>query len=193
MNPWKEDFAADTQARTLSDALKGADVFLGLSVKGVLNGDMVKTMAPHPMIFAMANPDPEITPAEARAAVSDAIIATGRSDYPNQINNILGFPYIFRGALDVRASTVNEEMKLAASKALAELARLPVPEEVKSAYQGKSLSFGSEYIIPVPFDPRLIEVVPLAVAEAAERTGVARKPIADKEAYVKMLKSRLKG
>ena len=166
---------------------------MGLSVKGVLNGDMVKTMAPHPMIFAMANPDPEITPTEARAAVPDAIIATGRSDYPNQINNILGFPYIFRGALDVRASTVNEEMKLAAAKALAELARLPVPEEVKSAYQGKSLSFGSEYIIPVPFDPRLIEVVPLAVAEAAERTGVARKPIADKEAYVKMLKSRLKG
>lgn len=193
MNPWKETFAAETEARTLAEAVKGADVFLGLSVKGVLTGDMVKTMAARPMIFAMANPDPEITPDEAHAAVPDAIVATGRSDYPNQINNILGFPYIFRGALDVRASTVNEEMKLAAAHALAELARRPVPEEVKKAYRGKDLSFGSEYIIPVPFDPRLIEVVPPAIAKAAADTGVARKPIADFAAYAEALKARLKG
>lgn len=193
MNPWKEQFAAETDARTLAEAVKGADVFLGLSVKGVLTGDMVKTMAAHPMIFAMANPDPEITPDEARAAVPDAIVATGRSDYPNQINNILGFPYIFRGALDVRASTVNEEMKLAAAHALAELARRPVPEEVGAAYRGKALSFGPEYIIPVPFDPRLIESVPPAVAKAAADTGVARKPIADLAAYAAALKARLKG
>ncbi len=193
MNPWKETFAAETEARTLAEAVKGADVFLGLSVKGVLTGDMVKTMATRPMIFAMANPDPEITPDEAHAAVPDAIVATGRSDYPNQINNILGFPYIFRGALDVRASTVNEEMKLAAAHALAELARRPVPEEVKKAYRGKDLSFGPEYIIPVPFDPRLIEVVPPAIAKAAADTGVARKPIADFDAYAEALKARLKG
>lgn len=193
MNPWKETFAAETEARTLAEAVKGADVFLGLSVKGVLTGDMVKTMATRPMIFAMANPDPEITPDEAHAAVPDAIVATGRSDYPNQINNILGFPYIFRGALDVRASTVNEEMKLAAAHALAELARRPVPEEVKKAYRGKDLSFGPEYIIPVPFDPRLIEVVPPAIAKAAADTGVARKPIADFAAYAEALKARLKG
>lgn len=193
MNPWKETFAAETEARTLAEAVKGADVFLGLSVKGVLTGDMVKTMAARPMIFAMANPDPEITPDEAHAAVPDAIVATGRSDYPNQINNILGFPYIFRGALDVRASTVNEEMKLAAAHALAELARRPVPEEVKKAYRGKDLSFGPEYIIPVPFDPRLIEVVPPAIAKAAADTGVARKPIADFAAYAEALKTRLKG
>ena len=193
MNPWKETFAAETEARTLAEAVKGADVFLGLSVKGVLTGDMVKTMAARPMIFAMANPDPEITPDEAHAAVPDAIVATGRSDYPNQINNILGFPYIFRGALDVRASTVNEEMKLAAAHALAELARRPVPEEVKKAYRGKDLSFGPEYIIPVPFDPRLIEVVPPAIAKAAADTGVARKPIADFAAYAEALKARLKG
>lgn len=193
MNPWKETFAAETEARTLAEAVKGTDVFLGLSVKGVLTGDMVKTMAARPMIFAMANPDPEITPDEAHAAVPDAIVATGRSDYPNQINNILGFPYIFRGALDVRASTVNEEMKLAAAHALAELARRPVPEEVKKAYRGKDLSFGPEYIIPVPFDPRLIEVVPPAIAKAAADTGVARKPIADFAAYAEALKARLKG
>ena len=193
MNPWKETFAAETEARTLAEAVKGADVFLGLSVKGVLTGDMVKTMTARPMIFAMANPDPEITPDEAHAAVPDAIVATGRSDYPNQINNILGFPYIFRGALDVRASTVNEEMKLAAAHALAELARRPVPEEVKKAYRGKDLSFGPEYIIPVPFDPRLIEVVPPAIAKAAADTGVARKPIADFAAYAEALKARLKG
>ena len=193
MNPWKETFAAETEARTLAEAVKGADVFLGLSVKGVLTSDMVKTMAARPMIFAMANPDPEITPDEAHAAVPDAIVATGRSDYPNQINNILGFPYIFRGALDVRASTVNEEMKLAAAHALAELARRPVPEEVKKAYRGKDLSFGPEYIIPVPFDPRLIEVVPPAIAKAAADTGVARKPIADFAAYAEALKARLKG
>ena len=193
MNAWKEKFALETPDRTLADAVKGADVFLGLSVKGVLNGDMVKTMAARPLIFAMANPDPEITPDEAHAAVADAIVATGRSDYPNQINNILGFPYIFRGALDVRASTINEEMKLAAAHALAALARLPVPEEVKAAYQGKDLSFGPEYIIPVPFDPRLIEIVPVAVAKAAAETGVARKPVADFDAYKAELKSRLKG
>ncbi len=190
MNQWKSAHAADTDARTLADAMKGADVFFGLSVKGALTGEMVATMASKPIIFAMANPDPEITPAEALAAAPDAIIATGRSDYPNQVNNVLGFPFIFRGALDVRATTINEEMKVGAAHALAELARQQVPEEVAAAY-GRTHSFGTDYIIPTPFDPRLIEIVPPAVAKAAMATGVARKPIVDMEAYKDQLKARL--
>lgn len=175
MNPYKEQFAAETDARTLADAVKGADVFLGLSVKGALTGEMVKTMAGSPMIFALANPNPEITPDEAFAAAPDAIVATGRSDYPNQINNVLGFPYIFRGALDVRASRINEEMKQAAARALAELARAG--------------GLSKDAIIPSPFDPALIETVAPAVAKAACDTGVARKPVTDWDAY----RSRLRG
>lgn len=193
MNKWKEDFANDTSARTLADALKGADVFVGLSAKGAVTQDMVKTMAPKPLIFAMANPDPEITPEEALAVCPDAIMATGRSDYPNQINNVLGFPYIFRGALDVRASRVNEEMKLAAVKAIADLAKEPVPAEVVAAYSGRNLVFGPEYIIPTPFDPRLITRVPPAVAQAAMKTGVARKPMKDMNEYKDILGKRLAG
>ena len=164
------------------DALKGADVFLGLSVDGTMTKDMVKSMAEKPIIFAMANPDPEITPEEVHEVRDDAIMATGRSDYPNQVNNVLGFPYIFRGALDVRARTINEEMKIAAAQALAELAREDVPDEVAAAY-GARPKFGPDYIIPVPFDPRLISKMPPAVAQAAMDTGVARKPIVDMEAY----------
>ena len=190
MNQWKSAHAADTDARTLADALQGADVFLGLSVAGALTPEMVKTMAPKPIIFAMANPDPEITPADAHAAVPDAIVATGRSDYPNQVNNVLGFPFIFRGALDVRATTINEEMKVAAAHALAALARQQVPEEVAAAY-GVAHKFGPDYIIPAPFDPRLIEMVPVAVAQAAMDTGVAQKPIADMDAYRQTLRGRL--
>ena len=190
MNQWKSAHAIDTDARTLAEALEGADVFLGLSVKGALTGEMVKRMAPRPIIFAMANPDPEITPAEAHEAAPDAIVATGRSDYPNQVNNVLGFPFIFRGALDVRATTINEEMKVAAARALADLARQRVPEEVAAAY-GITHRFGTDYIIPTPFDPRLVEVVPAAVAQAAMDTGVARKPIADMAAYREALKGRL--
>ena len=191
MNQWKSAHAVETQARTLADAVEGADVFLGLSVAGALTPEMVRTMAPRPIIFAMANPDPEITPEDARAAAPDAIIATGRSDYPNQVNNVLGFPFIFRGALDVRATTINEEMKIAAAEALAKLARQQVPEEVAAAYGGKAPSFGPDYIIPAPFDPRLLEVVPAAVAEAAMKSGVARKPIEDLAAYRQKLKGRL--
>ena len=190
MNQWKSAHAVETTKRTLTDALEGADVFLGLSVRGALTGAMVARMAPRPIIFAMANPDPEITPAEAHAAAPDAIVATGRSDYPNQVNNVLGFPFIFRGALDVRATTINEEMKVAAARALADLARQRVPEEVAAAY-GVTHSFGTDYIIPTPFDPRLVEVVPAAVAQAAMDSGVARKPIADMEAYRTALKARL--
>ncbi|HEY0270889.1 MAG TPA: NADP-dependent malic enzyme, partial [Sphingomonas sp.] len=190
MNQWKSAHAAETDARTLAEAVKGADVFLGLSVKGALTGEMVRTMAAKPIIFAMANPDPEITPTEARAAAPDAIIATGRSDYPNQVNNVLGFPFIFRGALDVRATTINEEMKVAAAHALAELARSQVPEEVAAAY-GVAHKFGPDYIIPAPFDPRLIEIVPAAVAQAAMASGVARKPIEDMAAYREQLIGRL--
>ncbi len=190
MNQWKSAHAADTDARTLADALQGADVFLGLSVAGALTPEMVKTMAPKPIIFAMANPDPEITPADALAAVPDAIVATGRSDYPNQVNNVLGFPFIFRGALDVRATTINEEMKVAAAHALAALARQQVPEEVAAAY-GVAHKFGPDYIIPAPFDPRLIEMIPVAVAQAAMDTGVAQKPIADMDAYRQTLRGRL--
>jgi malate dehydrogenase (oxaloacetate-decarboxylating)(NADP+) len=191
MNQWKSALAVDTDTRTLADAVKGADVFIGLSVKGALTAEMVKSMAPNPIIFAMANPDPEITPEEVRAVRSDAIMATGRSDYPNQVNNVLGFPYIFRGALDVRARRVNHEMKIAAAQALAHLAREDVPDEVAAAYHGRHLKFGPEYIIPSPFDPRLIWYVPPFIAQAAMDTGVARKPITDMDAYRTTLASRL--
>ena len=191
MNQWKSALAVDTDARTLADAVKGADVFIGLSVKGALTKEMVATMAPNPIIFAMANPDPEITPEEVRAVRSDAIMATGRSDYPNQVNNVLGFPYIFRGALDVRARRVNHEMKIAAAQALAQLAREDVPDEVAAAYHGRRLKFGPDYIIPSPFDPRLIWYVPPFVAKAAMDTGVARRPITDMDAYRAALAQRL--
>ena len=190
MNQWKTAHAAITDARTLADAMKGADVFFGLSVKGAVTQDMVRTMADRPIIFAMANPDPEITPEDVKAVRSDAIIATGRSDYPNQVNNVLGFPYIFRGALDVRATKINEEMKVAAAQAIAELAREAVPDEVAEAYGGNRV-FGPDYIIPAPFDPRLIERIPAAVAQAAMDSGVARKPIFDMDAYALELRARL--
>ena len=189
MNQWKSAHAAKTSARTLAQALAGADAFLGLSVKGAVTPDMVKSMADKPIIFAMANPDPEITPEEVAEVRQDAIMATGRSDYPNQINNVLGFPYIFRGALDVRATAINMEMKIAAAHALAALAREDVPDEVAVAY-GARPKYGSDYIIPVPFDPRLIATVPPAVAQAAMETGVARKPIPDMDAYRAQLASR---
>ncbi len=191
MNQWKSAHAANTKARTLAEAMKGADVFLGLSVKGAVTKDMVKSMAKNPVIFAMANPDPEITPEEVYQVRDDAIVATGRSDYPNQVNNVMGFPYIFRGALDVRASTINEEMKIAAARALADLAREHVPEEVMKAYGNRDMKFGAKYIIPTPFDSRLIHVVPVAVAKAAVETGVAKKPIKDWDAYTQQLKARL--
>ncbi|MDO7844475.1 NADP-dependent malic enzyme [Sphingomonas immobilis] len=190
MNQWKSAHAVVTDKRTLAEALDGADVFMGLSVKGAVTQDMVRKMAPKPIIFAMANPDPEITPPEAMAARPDAIVATGRSDYPNQVNNVLGFPFIFRGALDVRATGINDAMKIAAAEALAALARQQVPEEVALAY-GVQHSFGPEYIIPAPFDPRLMEVVPVAVAKAAMDSGVATKPILDVEAYRQELRARL--
>ena len=189
MNQWKSAFAVKTKARTLADALVGADVLFGLSVKGAVTPEMVKSMAPKPIIFAMANPDPEITPEEVAAIRDDAIMATGRSDYPNQINNVLGFPYIFRGALDVRARTINMEMKIAAARALAALAREDVPDEVAAAY-GARPKYGPDYIIPVPFDPRLISFIPPAVAKSAMDTAVARKPIDDMEAYRAALRSR---
>jgi malate dehydrogenase (oxaloacetate-decarboxylating)(NADP+) len=189
MNQWKSAHAVPTKARTLAQALEGADVFFGLSAKGAVTQDMVKSMADKPIIFAMANPDPEITAEEVAAVRDDAIMATGRSDYPNQINNVLGFPYIFRGALDVRATTINMEMKIAAARALAELAREDVPDEVAAAY-GTRPKFGPDYIIPVPFDPRLISFVPPAVAKAAMDTGVARKPIVDMDAYRQQLRTR---
>jgi len=191
LDQWKSAHAVKTDARTLEEALRGADAFFGLSAAGALKPEMVKDMAKRPIIFAMANPDPEITPPDAKAARPDAIVATGRSDYPNQVNNVLGFPFIFRGALDVRATTINDEMKIAAAHALAELARQQVPEEVAAAYGGKAQSFGPDYIIPAPFDPRLMEVVPAAVAQAAIDSGVARKPIADMAAYRTALRSRL--
>jgi malate dehydrogenase (oxaloacetate-decarboxylating)(NADP+) len=190
MNQWKSAHAVETSARSLADAMVGADIFFGLSAKGALTSEMVKSMAPNPIIFAMANPDPEITPEDARKAREDVIIATGRSDYPNQVNNVLGFPYIFRGALDVRARTINMEMKIAAAHALAELAREDVPDEVAVAYRGARPRFGREYIIPAPFDPRLIHVVPMAVAKAAMDSGVARKPIVDMDAYKAQLSAR---
>ena len=191
MNQWKSAHAVETDARTLADAIKGADAFFGLSVKGALTPEMVASMAPNPIIFAMANPDPEITPEEVAAVRSDAIVATGRSDYPNQVNNVLGFPYIFRGALDVRARRVNMEMKVACANALAQLAREDVPDEVAAAYHGKQLKFGPEYIIPSPFDPRLISYIPPFVAQAAMDSGVARTPIADMDAYRASLAQRL--
>ncbi len=190
MNQWKSAHAVKTDARTLGEAIKGADVFLGLSVAGAVSQDMVKAMAPRPIIFAMANPDPEITPPDVLEVRPDAIVATGRSDYANQVNNVLGFPFIFRGALDVRATTINEPMKVAAAHAIAELAREQVPEEVAKAY-GRSHSFGPDYIIPAPFDPRLMEVVPAAVAQAAMESGVAQKPIGDMAVYRQSLKGRL--
>ncbi|HEY8581011.1 MAG TPA: NADP-dependent malic enzyme [Beijerinckiaceae bacterium] len=190
MNQWKSAHAVETDRRTLAEAMAGADIFFGLSVKGALTPEMVASMAKDPIIFAMANPDPEITPEEAHAVRDDVIVATGRSDYPNQVNNVLGFPYIFRGALDVRATTINMEMKLAATHALAALAQEDVPDEVAVAYQGARPRFGREYIIPVPFDPRLISVVPAAVAQAAMDSGVARRPIVDMKAYETQLAAR---
>ncbi|MDQ2104824.1 NADP-dependent malic enzyme [Azospirillum isscasi] len=191
MNQWKSSFAVETDKRTLQEAVAGSDVFVGLSAKGAMTPEMVKSMAAKPIIFALANPDPEITPEEVKAVRSDAIVATGRSDYPNQVNNVLGFPYLFRGALDVRATTINEAMKVAAAKALAALAREDVPDEVDAAYSGRRLRYGPEYIIPVPFDPRLIVTVPAAVAQAAMETGVARKPIVDLAGYKNSLRTRL--
>jgi len=190
MNQWKSAHAIKTDALSLAEALDGADVVFGLSAKGAFSDAMIRSMAPNPIIFAMANPDPEITPEDVAAIRSDAIMATGRSDYPNQVNNVLGFPYIFRGALDVRATTINDAMKVAAAEALAALARQDVPDDVAAAYQGNRPKFGPQYIIPVPFDPRLISAIPIAVAKAAMESGVARKPIADFEKYAQELSAR---
>ena len=190
MNQWKSAHAAQTNDRSLEEAMNGADVFLGVSVKGAVTQEMVRSMADNPVIFAMANPDPEITPEEAHEVRADAIVATGRSDYPNQVNNVLGFPYLFRGALDVHARAINDEMKIACAEALAELAREDVPDEVAMAY-GRKLSFGRDYIIPTPFDPRLIHRIPPAVAKACMETGAARRPIIDMDAYELSLKSRM--
>jgi malate dehydrogenase (oxaloacetate-decarboxylating)(NADP+) len=190
MNQWKSAHAAKTDARTLAEAMAGADVFLGVSVKGAVTPEMVLSMADNPVIFAMANPDPEITPEEAHEVRPDAIVATGRSDYPNQVNNVLGFPYLFRGALDIRARAINDEMKIACARALAELAREDVPDEVAMAY-GRKLAFGRDYIIPTPFDPRLIHTIPPAVARAGMDTGVARRPIVDMQGYEHDLRARM--
>jgi len=190
MNQWKSAHAVKTDARTLADAMAGADIFFGLSQKGAVTPEMVRSMAPNPIIFAMANPDPEITPEEVAQIRDDAIMATGRSDYPNQVNNVLGFPYLFRGALDVRATAINMEMKIAAAYALAELAREDVPDEVAAAYQGSRPKFGREYIIPVPFDPRLISRIPAAIARAAMESGVARRHLTDIEEYKRELSAR---
>ena len=190
MNQWKSAHAAKTDARDLEQAMVGADVFLGVSAKGAVTPAMVASMADNPVIFAMANPDPEITPEETHEVRVDAIVATGRSDYPNQVNNVLGFPYLFRGALDVHARAINDEMKIACATALAELAREDVPDEVAMAY-GRKLTFGRDYIIPTPFDPRLIHRIPVAVARAGMETGVARRPIIDLDAYELSLKSRM--
>ena len=191
LDQWKSAHAVDTKLKTLSEALKGADVAFGLSAKGAFTKEMMLSMNENPIIFAMANPDPEINPEELKAIRPDAIIATGRSDYPNQVNNVLGFPYIFRGALDVRASAINIDMKIAATKALADLAKQDVPDEVSSAYSGKHIQFGPEYIIPKPFDARLLTTIPPAVAKAAEESGVARKPIKDELGYRRILAARL--
>ncbi|MFP5077665.1 NADP-dependent malic enzyme [Rhizobium sp. YIM 134829] len=190
MNQWKSAHAARTDRRTLEEAMEGADIVFGLSQKGAFSEDMIRSMAPRPIIFAMANPDPEITPEEVAAIRDDAIMATGRSDYPNQVNNVLCFPYMFRGALDVRATTINEDMKIAAARALAELAKEDVPDDVAAAYQGNRPRFGPQYIIPVPFDPRLISSIPVAVAKAAIASGVARRPIADLAGYARQLSAR---
>jgi len=190
MNQWKSAHAIKTDLRSLEEAMEGADVFLGVSAKGAVTPAMVEKMAPNPVIFAMANPDPEITPEEAHAVREDAIVATGRSDYPNQVNNVLGFPYLFRGALDIHARAINDEMKIACAEALAALAREDVPDEVAVAY-GRKLAFGRDYIIPTPFDPRLIYRIPPAVAQAGMKTSVARRPIIDMEAYIQTLKGRM--
>ena len=191
MNPYKMPFAVETEERSLADALLGADVFVGLSTKGIVTGEMLKAMAHDPIVFALANPDPEITPEEAKAARPDVIMATGRSDYPNQVNNVLGFPFIFRGALDVRAREINEAMKMAASKALASLAKMDVPDSVSKAYGGQSFRFGREYLIPKPFDFRVLLWVAPAVAEAAMLSGVARQPVTDMGAYLRRLEAML--
>lgn len=191
MNEWKEKYAIDTKERSLLDAIKDADVFIGLSAKDVLSEGMLKSMGKDPIIFALANPDPEVRPEFAKSVRPDAIIATGRSDYNNQVNNVMGFPYIFRGALDVYATTINDEMKIAAADAIAKLAREPVPHEISAAYGGRKMSYGREYIIPTPFDPRLISIVSPAVAKAAITSGVARKEIKDWNEYASQLKSRL--
>jgi malate dehydrogenase (oxaloacetate-decarboxylating)(NADP+) len=191
MNQWKSAHAVETKARSLADAMVGCDVFLGLSAKGALTPEMLRSMAANPIVFAMANPDPEIIPEDAKAVRGDVIIATGRSDYPNQVNNVLGFPYIFRGALDVRATTINEEMKIACAEAIAALAREDVPDEVAAAYRGARPVYGPDYIIPVPFDPRLIARVSAAVARAAMESGVAKKPIMDMIGYQYELSARL--
>ena len=191
MNQWKSAHAIDTDKRTLAEALTGADVFIGVSAKGALTGDLIKLMNPRPIIFAMANPDPEILPEEVYAVRPDAIVATGRSDYPNQVNNVLAFPYLFRGALDVRARRINMEMKIACANALAMLAREDVPDEVATAYHGAQLKFGPSYIIPTPFDPRLLSYIPPFIAQAAMDTGVARKPIEDMDAYRASLARRM--
>ena len=191
IDQWKSRFAVKTDLRNLEDAIKGADVFLGLSAKGVLKKEMVKSMGKNPIIFACANPDPEITPEEINQVRDDAIVATGRSDYPNQVNNLIGFPYIFRGALDVRSKTINEDMKVAAAQAIAKLAREDVPDEVVAAMGGERPHYGKDYIIPSTFDPRLISVIPSAVAKAAIKSGVARKKIEDFEIYKEELKQRL--
>ncbi|RMD90188.1 MAG: NADP-dependent malic enzyme, partial [Alphaproteobacteria bacterium] len=190
MNQWKSAHAVKTELRTLEEAMEGADVFLGVSARGAVTPEMVASMAPDPIIFAMANPDPEITPEEAAQVRDDVIIATGRSDYPNQVNNVLGFPYLFRGALDIHARAINDEMKIACAEALARLAREDVPDEVAVAY-GQELSFGRNYIIPTPFDPRLIHTIPPAVAKAGMDSGAARRPIIDMEAYELSLKARM--
>ena len=190
MNQWKSGHAVKTDLRTLEQAMVNADVFLGVSVKGAVTQDMVKSMADNPVIFAMANPDPEITPEEAHEVRPDAIVATGRSDYPNQVNNVLGFPYLFRGALDIHARAINDPMKIACAQALAELAREDVPDEVAVAY-GRKLTFGRDYIIPTPFDPRLIHRIPPSVAQAGMETGAARRPIVDMDGYEVSLQSRM--
>jgi len=192
MNKYKEYFASGSKSGILADALVGADVFLGLSGKGLVTQDTLRTMNSDPIVFALANPDPEITYPEAVAAREDVIMATGRSDYPNQVNNVMGFPFIFRGALDVEASCINEQMKVAASRALAELAKMDVPEEVLKAYNAKNLRFGRSYIIPKPFDPRVFIQVSTAVAQAAIDSGVARTPYKSKEEYVAQLEERMR-
>lgn len=191
LNPWKAEFAQNENPGDLAACLRGADVFLGLSQKGLVNRDMVRSMAPRPIIFAMANPDPEISYEDAKEAAPDAIMGTGRSDYPNQINNVSGFPYIFRGALDTGARQINEAMKLAAARALADLAREPVPDEVLRAYGTRSLSFGEDYVLPKPLDPRILTAVTPAVARAAMESGVATRPIEDMEAYARQLRRRV--
>lgn len=192
MNKYKEEVACETDRRTLEQALDGADCFIGVSVAGALTPELLKKMAKDPFIFAMANPTPEIMPELAKEVRPDCIMATGRSDYPNQINNVMCFPYIFRGALDVRASDINEDMKMAAALAIAELARSEVPQEVRVAYDGSEIVFGPDYIIPTPFDPRLIYTIPPAVAKAAVKSGVAIKPIQDWVEYTYELKARIK-